>query len=67
MRFRPVRFCTYQGYLCMHVFLPCPLSASSKSCVCVAHTLSLLAQIVESVEKHTLGTRFCHIMFLFGP
>ena len=30
------------------------------------HFLSLLAQVVQSVEMHTLGTRFCHIMFLFG-
>ena len=48
------------------LILPFPLSASSLRCVCVAHSLSLLAQVVQSMEKHTLGTRFCHIMFLFG-
>ena len=48
------------------LFLPFPLSASSLRCVCVAHSLSLVAQVVQSVEKHTLGTRFCHIMYLFG-
>ena len=34
--------------------------------VSVLHILCLLAQVVQSVEKHTLGTRFCHIMLLFG-
>ena len=54
-------------YPCIsQLFLPFPLSASSLRCVCVAHSLSLVAQVVQSVEKHTLGTRFCHIMFLFG-
>ena len=47
-------------------FPPFPVSASSLRCVCVAHSLSLVAQVVQSVEKNTLGTRFCHIMFLFG-
>ena len=37
------------------------------SALCLCCTFSvLLAQVVQSVEKHTLGTRFCHIMFLFG-
>ena len=44
------------------LFLPFPLSR----CVCVAHSLSFVAQVVQPVEKHTLGARFCHIMFLFG-
>ena len=40
--------------------------SSSLHCVCVAHSLSFVAQVVQPVEKHTLGARFCHIMFLFG-
>ena len=36
------------------VFLPFPLSASSLRCACVVRSLSLLAQVVQSVEKHTL-------------
>ena len=42
------------------MFLPFLLFTSSLRCVCVVHALSLLAQVVQSVEKHTLGTRFCH-------
>ena len=38
----------------------------SLRCVCVVLSLSLVAQVVQSVEKHTLGRRCCHIMFLFG-
>ena len=52
--------------MCIQLFLPFPLFASSLRCVCVADSLSLVAQVVQSVEKHTLGARFCHIMFLFG-
>ena len=46
----------------MLLFLPFPLVCA----VSVLHILCLVAQVVQSVEKHTLGTRFCHIMFLFG-
>ena len=48
------------------LFLPFPLFVSSLCCVCVVHSLSLVAQVVQSVEKHTLGKRCCHTMFLFG-
>ena len=34
--------------------------------VSVLHILCFVAQVVQPVEKHTLGVRFCHIMFLFG-
>ena len=37
------------------LFLPFPLSTSSLRCVCVAHSLSLLAQSVQSVEKTHIG------------
>ena len=37
----------------VQVFLPFPLSVSSLRCVCVAHSLSLVAQVVQSVEKNT--------------
>ena len=43
-----------------------PVSSVCLRCVCVVHSLSLVAQVVQSVEKHTLGRRCCHIMFLFG-
>ena len=47
---------------CFSRFLCLPLVCA----VSVLHILCFLAQIVQPVEKHTLGVRFCHIMFLFG-
>ena len=47
--------------LCFSRFFCLPLVCA----VSVLHILFLLAQVVQSVGKHTLGTRFCHIMFLF--
>ena len=38
------------------VFLPLPLFTSSLRCACLVHSLSLLAQVVQSVES-TLGKK----------
>ena len=53
---------TESGGDCFSLFFCLPLVCA----VSVFHILCLVAQVVQSVEKHTLGTRFCHIMFLFG-
>ena len=42
------------------MFLPIPLSSSSLRCVCVAHSLSFVAQD-QPVEKHTLGVLSHHV------
>ena len=39
---------------------------SSLRCACLVHFPSLMAQVAQSVEKHTVGRRCSHMMSLFG-
>ena len=49
-------------FSCFSRFFCLPLVCA----VSVLHNICLVAQVVQSVEKHTLGRRFCHIMLLCG-